>query len=82
MKKARYFKQEKEGVAAMCKMMEDMRNEAAREAAQQAELKSARETAERLIKKGKMTLEEIADCVPLLSLDELKELEAEVMQLA
>ncbi len=66
----------------MCKMLEDMRNEAAREAAQQAELKSARETAERLIKKGKMTLEEIADCVPLLSLDELKELEAEVMQLA
>lgn len=31
----------------MCKLMEDMRNEAARE----AELKSARETAERLIKK-------------------------------
>ncbi len=74
MKKARYFKQEKEGVAAMCKMLEDMRNEAA--------LASARETAERLIKKGKMTLEEIADCVPLLSFDELKELEAEVMQLA
>ena len=35
-----------------------------------------------MIKKGKMTLDEIADCVPLLSLDELKELEAEVMQLA
>ncbi len=42
----------------------------------------ARETAERLIKKGKMTLEDIADCVPLLSLDELKEIEAEIMQLA
>lgn len=38
--------------------------------------------AERMIKKGKMTLEEIADCVSLLSFDELKELEAEVMQLA
>ncbi len=77
-KKARYFKQDEKGVAAMCKIMEDMRNEAARE----AELKSTRETAERMIKKGKMTLEEIAECVPLLSLDELKEIEARVMQLA
>ena len=41
----------------------------------------ARETAERLIRKGKMSLEDIADCVPSLSLDELKEIEAEVMQL-
>ncbi len=39
------------------------------------------QTAERLIKKGKMTLEEIADCVPALSLEELKKLEAEIMQL-
>lgn len=29
-----------------------------------------------------MPLEDIADCVPSLSLDELKEIEAEVMQLA
>lgn len=71
--RARYFKQDKEGVAAMCKMMEDMRNEAA--------LENARETAERLIKKGKMTLEEIAECVPVLSLDELKEIEMRVMQM-
>jgi len=42
----------------------------------------ARETAERLIKKGKMTLEDIAECVPSLSVDELRELEAEVMQMA
>ena len=41
-----------------------------------------RETAERLIKKGKMTLEDIAKCVPSLSFDELKELEAEVLQMA
>lgn len=81
-KKARYFKQDEKGVAAMCKIMEDMRNEAAREAAQKAELKSAKETAERLIKKGKMTLEEIEECVPLLSLDELREIEMRVMQLA
>ncbi len=42
----------------------------------------ARETAERMIKMGKLSLDEVALCVPLLSLDELKELEAEVMQLA
>lgn len=39
-------------------------------------------TAKRLIKKGKMSLDEIADCVPALSLDELKKLEAEIMQLS
>lgn len=44
--------------------------------------KKDRETAERLIKKGKMSLEDIADCVPALSFDELKEIEAGVMQLA
>ncbi len=43
---------------------------------------TARETAERLIKKGKMTLEEIAECVPALSFEDLKKLEAEVMQMA
>ena len=42
----------------------------------------ARETAERMIRKGKMSLEEIADYVPSLSLDVLKEIEARVMQLA
>lgn len=41
-----------------------------------------RKTAERMIKKGKMTLEDIAECVPSLSLEELRELEAEIMQLA
>lgn len=72
-KRARYYKQDEKGVAAMCKLMEDMRNEAASS--------NARETAERLIKKGKMTLEEIEECVPLLSMDELKEIEMKVMQL-
>ena len=40
-----------------------------------------RETAERMIRKGKMSLEEIADYVPSLSFEELKELEAEAIQL-
>ena len=46
------------------------------------EKETERKTAERMIKKGKMTLEEIADYIPALSFDELKEIEAEVMQLA
>ena len=41
-----------------------------------------RNTAIKLIRKGKMSLEEIAECVPTLSIEELKELEAEVFQLA
>ena len=41
-KKARYFKQDENGVATACKIMEDMRNEAAREAAQKAEQNKAK----------------------------------------
>ena len=43
--------------------------------------REARETAKRMIKKGKMSLEEIADYVPSLPFDELRELETEVMHL-
>ena len=50
--------------------------------AKDIEKETERKTAERMIKKGKMTLEEIADYIPTLSFDELKEIEAEVMQLA
>ncbi len=45
------------------------------------EKETERKTAERMIKKGKMSLEEIADYVPSLSLDVLREIEAEIMQL-
>ena len=41
-----------------------------------------RETAERMIKDGELSLEKIARYIPALSMEELKELEAEVMQLA
>ncbi|MCI8860143.1 MAG: hypothetical protein HFI71_11640 [Lachnospiraceae bacterium] len=43
--------------------------------------REARETAERMIKMGKLSLEEIADCVPTLTMEELRKLEAEIMQL-
>ena len=46
------------------------------------EKETERKTAERMIRKGKMTLEEITDYVPSLSVDELKEIETEIMQLA
>ena len=53
-----------------------------KDAANAAAYEADRATAERMIKKGKMSLEDIADCVPTLSFEELKKIEAEVMQLA
>lgn len=41
-----------------------------------------RETAERMIQDGEMSLEKIARYIPSLSMEELKEIEAEVMQFA
>ena len=64
-KKARFFKQDEKGVSIMCKIMEDMRNE--------AELNKAKKMAVRMIKAGKMPLEDIADYTEL-SLDTIKEL--------
>ncbi len=78
-KRARYFKRDEEGVAAMCKMLEDMRNEAAREAAQKAEQNKAKRTAARMIRAGKMPLEDIADYTEL-PLDTVRELEKQTMQ--
>ena len=72
-KKARYFKQDEKGVATMCKIMEDMRNETA--------LRNAKEIAIRMIKAGKMSLQDIADYTEL-SLETVKELESQTMQLA
>ncbi len=76
-KRARYFKQDKEGVAAMCKMMEEMRNEYAKEYAKEV----ITDVAIRMIKSGKMSLEDIADYTEL-PLDTVKELESETIQMA
>ena len=48
--------------------------------AKDIEKETERKTAERMIRNGE-TLEKIACYIPSLSMDELKELEAEVMQL-
>ena len=72
-KKARFFKQDEKGVSIMCKIMEDMRNE--------AELNKAKKMAVRMIKAGKMPLEDIADYTEL-SLDTIKELAGQSMRFA
>ena len=78
------LEREKEVVTIMMSLFDDeqIMKSFIRSERYEAAQENARETAKKLIKKGKMTLDEIADCVPLLSLDELKEIEAEVMQLA
>ena len=73
-KRARYFKQDEKGVATMCKIMEEMRNEAAKE--------TTKDNARRLLKLGKIKVDEISECFPDLSDSDVKELEVEVMQLA
>ena len=71
--RARYFKQDEEGVRSMCKMLEDMRNE--------AELNKAKRTAIRMIQARKMPLEDIADYTEL-PLAMVKELESQSVQMA
>lgn len=69
-KKARYFKRDEKGVAVMCKIMEDMRNEKEKEV--------RRDNALRMIKDGELPLEKIA-LYSGLSVEEVKELAAPVM---
>lgn len=61
--RVRYFK----GVATMCKIMEDMKNEAAK--------RNSIETARVLLAMGKLSYEEIAQSVRLLTVDEVKALD-------
>ena len=63
--RANYFKNSEEGVASMCKAMEDMRNEAA--------LRNSKEIALRMIKDGTLSLEKIAEFSGL-ALEVIKEL--------
>ena len=65
--RVRYFKEDEEGVAAMCKAMEDMRNEAALE----ARLDERKDVACRLLKKGGMSFEDISE-ISQLSIEEVR----------
>ncbi len=62
--RVRFFKESKEGIAVMCKVMEDMRKD------------SLKEVALRMLKAGKYALDEIA-AISGLPLDEVKKLKAD-----
>ena len=64
-----FYKKDKEGIQAMCKAMEDMRDEAALA----ARLAERKEVASRLLKKGAMSFEEIAE-ISQLSVEEVRAL--------
>ncbi len=65
----------------MCKALLEIMEPEINKIVDAATKKAAKEMAEQLIRKGKMTAEEIAECIPALSVNEIKELEAEIMQL-
>lgn len=66
--RVRFFKESKEGIAVMCKAMEDMRNQTLKE--------GMIDVAKRMLTDGTLTLEKIAEYVGL-SLDEVKKLKSE-----
>ena len=73
--RARYFKESKEGIAIMCKAMEDMRNQALEQRIKQGVIKEKIDVAFRMLKKGDFTDEEIAE-LSGLSIEEIKKLSA------
>ena len=68
--RVRYFKEDEKGVATMCRVMEDMRNETARE--------EGIAMAQRLLKLGKLSYEEIAETA-VLTVEEVKALDEKVI---
>ena len=68
--RVRFFKESKEGISIMCKVMEDMRNESLQEGRQQG-IKSM---VLRMLETGKYALEDIAE-ISGLSLDDVKKLQ-------
>ena len=70
--RVRFFKESKEGIAVMCRVMEDMRKQALQEGRKEGMIGSAK----RMLAAGKYALEEISN-ISGLSLDEVKKLQAE-----
>ena len=66
--RVKFFKESKEGIAVMCRAMEDMRNQTLKE--------GMMEVALRMLRAGKYALDEIAS-ISGLSLDEVKKLNAD-----
>lgn len=69
----RYLKEDERGRTSMCKLLEEMRDEAAAKAAEKATYAKAIETARSMLADGFLTYEKIAQYSGL-SLDEIKEL--------
>lgn len=63
--KVRYFKENPKGVKTMCKLLEDMKKQAAKQAAKQTEERIKTENALNLLKIGKLSIEEIAISIGL-----------------
>ena len=72
--RVRFFKESKEGVAIMCKVMEDMRDETLKEGIKEGIKEGMKTTALRMLAAGKYTPEEISG-ISGLSIDELRVLQ-------
>ncbi len=81
--RVRFFKESKEGISIMCKVMEDMRNESLqeglrigkKEGRKEGEKEEKKMTALRMLELGKYALEEISN-ISGLPIDEVKKLQA------
>jgi len=69
--RVRFFKESKEGIAVMCKVMEDMRNESLREGMREEK----KLTVLRMLELGKYAMEEVAK-ISGLSLEEVESIQA------
>ncbi|MCR5205571.1 MAG: PD-(D/E)XK nuclease family transposase [Lachnospiraceae bacterium] len=67
--KVRYFKENEEGVRSMCASLEKMRDETAQKAAEQTKIQMAL----KMIKDGKLSLDQISE-YSMLTIDRVKEL--------
>ena len=56
-----YFKETKEGVTSMCRLLEEMRNEAAEKSATEQAIRDAIEHVQKLVTKIRISAEEAAD---------------------
>lgn len=72
--RVKFFKENKEGVEIMCRVMEDMRDKSLREGIEQGMKQGMIQTALRMIKTGKYALEEISD-ISGLPLEEIEKLQ-------
>ncbi len=75
--RVKYFKESKEGVATMCKVMEDMREQSMKEGLaqgmRQGMKQGMKDTALRMLQAGKYALDEIA-AISGLSVEEVRKL--------